>query len=291
MEGRARDQRHHGRRGPAAARVPRHPHDRGRPRRPPAGSARSSAPTAPGRRSTAARATCRPRSRRTSRCGWPAIRPTPRTCERRRVRAGRGRARARPGCSPGSGSRCSACGLGRAAGAAAGDHVPAARGSRSTSTTSAAGPARRSCRSPSWQPSSRCGRCRSASTSCAPGSAAGHGRQPCSMGRVLPAPRPRAAPLRAPPAPARCGGWPMRRAAEWIARPPGGRRLAGAASSRRGCTRCIALHLLGLPARPSRRCAPASPASTASPSASRPPDGRSAGSRRASRRCGTPRWR
>ena len=45
---------------------------RGRPRRPPAGSGPSNAPTAPGRRSTAGRATCPPRSRPGSRCGWPA---------------------------------------------------------------------------------------------------------------------------------------------------------------------------------------------------------------------------
>ena len=49
VEGRAGDQRHDGRRGPAAARVPRHPRRRRRPTRPPAGSARSSARTAPGR--------------------------------------------------------------------------------------------------------------------------------------------------------------------------------------------------------------------------------------------------
>ena len=74
MAGRARDQRHHGRRGPAAARVPRHPHRRADRRRPPAGSVASSAPTAPGRTSTAAPATCPRRSRPTWRCGWPATR-------------------------------------------------------------------------------------------------------------------------------------------------------------------------------------------------------------------------
>ena len=83
MAGRARDQRHDGRRGPAAAALPRHLRRRAHRGRRPAGSAPSSAPTAPGPTSTAARATCPPRSRPTSRCGWPATRRTSRTCARR----------------------------------------------------------------------------------------------------------------------------------------------------------------------------------------------------------------
>ncbi len=77
------------------------------------GSAPSSATTARGPRSTAARPTCRPRSRRTSRCGWPATRPTRRTWRRPRAFVcEHGRHRARPGSSPGSGWPCSACGRG-----------------------------------------------------------------------------------------------------------------------------------------------------------------------------------
>ena len=76
VEGRARDQRHDGRRGPAAARVPRHPYRARRPSRPPRGSAPSSARTAPGRTSTAGRAICRRRSRRGSPCGSRATRLT-----------------------------------------------------------------------------------------------------------------------------------------------------------------------------------------------------------------------
>ena len=90
-------------------RVPRYPHagaDRGAARR---GSGRSSAPTARGRRSTRVRPTCRRRSRRTSRCGSPATRPTPphmvkaarRSCATPAGSSG-------PACSPGSGWRCSA---------------------------------------------------------------------------------------------------------------------------------------------------------------------------------------
>ena len=54
--------------------------ERARPsaRRP--GSAPSSAPTARGRTSTGARATCRRRSRPTGRCAWPATSPTTSTC-------------------------------------------------------------------------------------------------------------------------------------------------------------------------------------------------------------------
>ena len=98
VEGRARDQRHDGRRGHAAARVPRDPRAARRPRARPAGSAPSSAPTAPGATSTAVPRTSRRRSRRTSRCGSPATRPQTSTCGSRReyVRgAGGSAARAR----------------------------------------------------------------------------------------------------------------------------------------------------------------------------------------------------
>ena len=57
-----------------------------RPRSPnaaPTGSGRASVPTARGRRSTRGHRISRPPSRRTSRCGWPAIRPTPGTWSRR----------------------------------------------------------------------------------------------------------------------------------------------------------------------------------------------------------------
>ena len=113
VEGRARHQRHDGRRGPAAAPVPR----RARPRAGAAarrrGSARSSATTAPGRRSTAAPATCRPRSRPTSRCASPATPPTPRTSRRpRRSSASSGGDRGDARVHPASGWRCSGCGRG-----------------------------------------------------------------------------------------------------------------------------------------------------------------------------------
>ena len=84
-KGELADQRDDGRRGPAAARVPRHPRAAAqteRTRR--AGSARSSAPTASWANFYGGPATSRPRSRPTSRCGSRAIRPTPRTCARPR---------------------------------------------------------------------------------------------------------------------------------------------------------------------------------------------------------------
>ena len=48
-----------------------------------------------------------------------------------------------------------------------------------------------------------------------------------SLGRPLPAARPRAAPLRAPPDRVRCGAWRLARAERWIVAAPGGRRLLG----------------------------------------------------------------
>ena len=53
---------------------------RSRPRGGPLDPRPSSGPTAPGPPSTAAPATCPPRSRPTSPCAWPATTPTRRTC-------------------------------------------------------------------------------------------------------------------------------------------------------------------------------------------------------------------
>ena len=75
MEGRARDERHHGRRGSPAARVPRHPHRRADRTRAPAGFALSSETTARGPRSSGVRATCRRRWRPT----WPCVSPVTRS--------------------------------------------------------------------------------------------------------------------------------------------------------------------------------------------------------------------
>ena len=99
---------------------------------------------------SAGRPTCPPRSRPTSRCGWPATRPTRRTCG--------GRARSSSTTAASKRTRVftriwlALFGLWSwddLPGAAAGADVPAAVVSRSTSTTSPAGPGRRSCRSPS----------------------------------------------------------------------------------------------------------------------------------------------
>ena len=86
MEGRARDQRHHGRRGPPAPPLPRHPRAGGGRERRPGGSGPTSSQTAPGTPSTAGRPICRPPSRPTWRCAWPATsRPTPAPASRRRA--------------------------------------------------------------------------------------------------------------------------------------------------------------------------------------------------------------
>ena len=79
----------------------------------------SSATTAPGPTSTAARPTCRRRSRPTSRCAWPATTPTPRTCGGaaafiRDARRARARARVHPHLAGavrrcGRGTRCRRC--------------------------------------------------------------------------------------------------------------------------------------------------------------------------------------
>ena len=96
-----------------AARVPRHPYRRRRPSRLPRGSAPSSARTAPGRTSTAAPATCPPRSNPGSRCGLRAI-PTdaPHLAKAADVDPGARRRRVAPASSPASGWRSSGCGRG-----------------------------------------------------------------------------------------------------------------------------------------------------------------------------------
>ena len=128
--------------------------------------------------------------------------------------------------------------VGRAAGAAARGDAAAAVRCRSTSTTSPAGPARRSCRSRSSAPTARCARCRSASTSCDRGGArdAGPRRRRIAGGPL----RRRSTACctryeRRPSAPAAASGrWPRPSAGSSPARRPTAR---GAASSRRGSTR------------------------------------------------------
>ena len=230
MEGRAGDERDDGRRGPAAARVPRHPR-RGRDRAlGGAGSAPSSAPTAPGRTSTAGPATCRRRSRPTAAlrlAGDPPDAAHMRAARRVRPRARAGVERARVFTH-----------LWLALfGLWSWDDVPAlppeidpaaawfplniydfACWARQTIVRAVASSA----------PTGRCARCRSASTSCAPGAAprraAPQAVAAARGSRVLDRV---AARLRAPPARARCGALALgaRRALDRA--PPGGRRLVG----------------------------------------------------------------
>ena len=239
-----------------------------------------------GRRSTAARPTSRPRSRPTSRCGSPATAPDAAHMRGAAafVRDAR-RRRARRASSPASGCRCSRLW--------SWDDVPAlppelillpAACAAQRSTSSAAGRGRRSSRSRSRRRSGRRRACRSGSTSC--------GRAPTTetptdaVGRAFTRARPRPAPLRAPARSRRCGG-------ARCARPS-----AGSSSARRRdgswggiqppwVYSMIALHALGYRARPPGDRARRSPASTASRSRTT----QAAGSRRASRRCGTRRSR
>ena len=114
VEGRAPVQRDDGRRGHAAARVPRDPPRRRDRTLAPPGSAPGSAPTAPGPTSTAVPGTSPPRSRPTGRCAWPA---TPPRSPHMRAAAAFIRARgvsSRRASSRTSGSRCSASGRGSA---------------------------------------------------------------------------------------------------------------------------------------------------------------------------------
>ena len=92
----------------------------------PSGSGRSSAPTAPGPPSTAGPATCRPRSRPTPRCGWPAT--TRRAAHMRRPRTfvPTRRHGAQPGVHPDLVGAVRAVVVGRAAGPAAGGDAAAA---------------------------------------------------------------------------------------------------------------------------------------------------------------------
>ena len=93
--------------------LPRDPHPGGHAARRRTGSAPSSAPTAPGRRSTKARPTSRRPSRPTPRCASPGIPSTPTTCRRPRRSCATRAASNAPASSPGSGSRSSANGTGR----------------------------------------------------------------------------------------------------------------------------------------------------------------------------------
>ena len=206
------------------------------------------------------------------------------------IRAQR-RPRGQPGVHPHLAGAVRRVVLGRPAGDAARADLPALAGCRSTSTTGPAGRARPSCRS------------RSSRTSAGPAAAvrrrrAAHRHDPAARPRTtgrgsrrcFRRARPRAAPLRAAADPARCARPRCAAAAEWIIarqeadggwggiQPPWVYSLHGAAPARlparapgdQGRHR----RPRGLPgARGDRRTA------------------RCGGSRPASRRCGTPRWR
>ena len=288
VEGRAGDQRHHGRRGPAAPPVPRHPRpDRRWPRPRAVDPLPAARRTGPGRPSTAGPPTCPPRSRPTSPCAWPATR-------RRRPHArGRGSSSATRGGI--EATRVFTRIWLALFGLWPWDDLPAlppeiillpALGPAQHLRLRLLGPPDGRAPSPWSWPTGRCGRCRSASTSCAA--------------------------VRAPaPAPAGAAAWAgcftlldrvlhryerlarsrrvraaaLARAERWILAPPGGRRLLGRHPAAVG----VLDHgpaPAGLPARP--------PGHARRPGRPRRLHHRrrttAAGSRPASRRCGTPPW-
>ena len=150
VEGRARNQRHDGRRRPSPAGVPRDPHRRTDRRR---GQVDSLAPARGrdvGQFLRRARRTSRRPSRPTSHCAWPATRATTSTSVARDDSFSPRAASRAVASSLGCGSRMfEPVAVGRATRDAARTHLRRPSTSRSTSTTSAAGRARRSSPSPS----------------------------------------------------------------------------------------------------------------------------------------------
>ncbi len=226
VEGRARDQRHHGRRRPAAAARSSVSPTPSTPRPRPAGSAPSSGPTAPGPRSMVARATCPPRSRPTWRCGWPATRRTqPHMRQAAEFVRDQGGLERQPGVHPDLAGPVRPVVLGRPARHAARADLPARAGSRSTSTTGAAGPGRPSspltvCQLPAPVPAAavRPGRAAGPAARAGTAGAVGPGRW-CSTGWTRRARATTAARLatgRGRPGRGPCGGPRCAAAADWI---------------------------------------------------------------------------
>ena len=244
VEGRPGDQRHHGRRGPAAAPVPRHPGRDDHPRPPPASSAREQredgtwatfhgGPRRPLHHRRGVRRAAAGR-RRAGRAAHGARPP--------RGSASAGGIAAQPASSPGSGWRCSAGGSGTTCPSCRRSSSTSRSGSRSTSTTSAAGPGRPSCRSPSSPPSARYGPRRSRSTSCTPTRADPNPPKPLApagqLGRRLPARSTRRCTL-LPQGRRRagCAGPRMNARRPLDHRAAGERRLLGRHPAARPCTR------------------------------------------------------
>ena len=236
VEGRARDERDDGRRGPAAARVPAASATPKRPSAPPAGSAPSSATTGRGRNFYGG-----PGDLSTTIEAYVALRLAGDEPEAEHMRAAAEHVRSLGRAREGTGVHAHLAGavrrvaVGARARAAARDDAAPLLGSRSTPTTSRAGPARRSSRCRWCSRSSRSVPCRSGSTSCpartvvaASGEVAA--RAAAAGPRPVP-PRVRAAPTAARRASRR---WRAPSAGSSTARRPTAR---GAGSSRRGSTR------------------------------------------------------
>ena len=196
------------------------------------------APTGRGAPSTAGRPTCRPPSRPTWPCAWPATPPT-----RRRmlaaaawVREPRGDRR-QPGVHPDLAGPARPVGLGGPAGAAARDHVPAALGAaqhlrlRLLGPPDHRGPDRRDGPPAGPAPAVRRRRAAGAEPAAVAGRHAAARARPADHAGPASGSRPRPAPLRAtarlvppPPGPAAVGPAPGRA----VDRPaPGGRRAVG----------------------------------------------------------------
>ena len=188
VEGRAGDQRHHGRRGPHAPPLPRDPRSGG------GGGVGPVDPGQPARRRHLGHFLRRPRRPVDDHRGLRGAAPGRRRPSNPRHAAPRPRgyaptAASRPaGCSPGSGWRSWAGGTGKTCRCCRRRSCSCPRGPRSTSTTSAAGPGRRSWPSPLSWPTGRPVRCPSPSTSFG------------SQGTGRRAPVRRAGPAAAPPA-------------------------------------------------------------------------------------------
>ena len=182
-------------------------------------------------------ATCRRPSRRGSRCGWPATPPdAPHMAPGGGVRPGARRRRAHPGVHPDLARAVRALVLGRPARAAAGADLPAALVPAQHLRLRLLGPADGRAADDRRQPASRCGRCRSASTSCAAGAYPPAEGAAVELGRLLPAASTGCCTSTRGTRSGRCAAWPSAgpRSGSWPGRRP---TAAGAASSRRGSTR------------------------------------------------------
>ncbi len=218
-------------------------------------------------------------------CAWPVTTRGPSTCAGRRSTSARPGASAPPGSSPGSGLPFSACGPGTSCRCFRRSLSSCPSGYRSTSTTSAVGPARRWWPSPS---SARTGRSVPFRSSSASWTCPERGPVAVHRSGHGPGGSPSSTPCSGATSAGRSAGcvdwpWAVPSAGSSNARRP---TAPGGASSRRGSTPSWPSPA-GLRPRPPGRCGRAGRARRVSSSPMR----KGGGSRRASPRSGTPRLR